>query len=155
MTTFDKAIEVARGLLGDGEFGSEYDRALVEFLCDAFPIEGITDMDAKRDHVKNLLLAVPTKDYTFESLAGGEGEAIMLRPYLDPKGQLLWELYIPPTTKDAFECGEDEGDFDPTENDIAAPYGETYWDSLSGAVASLSMAVRQGAIKFNDGRVAT
>lgn len=100
--------------------------------------------------------APPEPVNTIDSIANDEGlgTAITLYPFVTFRGEVEWALYIPPTTKDAFEYGEDEADFDPMNNDIKAPWGEVYWESLTGAVASLALAVKNGDVKFNDGRVA-
>jgi len=47
----------------------------------------------------------------------------------------------------------EDAEFNPLENPISAPWGETYWSSLSSALTALSLALKGGQIKFNDGRV--
>jgi hypothetical protein len=90
-------------------------------------------------------------DNTFQSIAGSKKDQITLNPVVDPSGTVEWALYIPPTTKDAFDGG-DAPDFNPLENPIEAPYDITYWPTLTEAVQFLQDTVKRGDVKFNDGR---
>lgn len=104
----------------------------------------------------NALFAEPVPKSTLASIDNedGYGVGITLEP-MDENGEVVWKLYIPPTQPEAFEFDpEDITTFDPLENDIRPPWGHTYWNTLSGALASLQLAYKAGQIKFNDGRIA-
>lgn len=96
----------------------------------------------------------PAPVSTINSIAavGADDGAITINPVVSG-GVVQWYLYIPPTTVDAFEFGENDEDYEPLVNDIKAPWGGTYWDTFSGALASLTFAYRAGQITFNDGRI--
>jgi len=70
----------------------------------------------------------------------GDNGAITLSPQEDGS----WVLYIPPTQE--YHLSE--------EGTPVLPYGEQGWSNLTAAVASLNIAVKNGDVKFNDGRVA-
>lgn len=106
--------------------------------------------------VLGLVLPTPPPVNTINSIAVDDthvepSNQITIEPII-VNGSVQWLLYIPPTTVDAFEFGENYEDYDPLVNDIRAPWGTTYWDSLQGAIGSLSVARQNGDIKFNDGR---
>lgn len=73
--------------------------------------------------------------YTIDSVNEDGGSMVAVYPNGDK-----WVLFIPPTVPE--HLGQE-------------PYGSTHWDTLQGAVASLSLAVKNGTIQYNDGRAAT
>lgn len=76
------------------------------------------------------------KQYTINDISRENRGAIMVWPTSDGEdGE--WHVYIPQTV--------------PLEDD-EEPYGVESWSTLRAALTSLSMYVRQGNLKYNDGR---
>jgi len=111
---------------------------------------------ADRENLTNTIVPI-----SLPSPAADELSQITIQPtgWDDPNAQ--WEVYIPPTRPEHFEGYDQENPQDNEQGEpwtytanVLGPWGTTYWATLAGAMAFLSMVVRQGNIKFNDGRTA-
>lgn len=88
---------------------------------------------------------LPTpEEYTITPVGSYMESSIILEPTGFQDYTLKWSLYIPPTQAEHLD----------EEGVAIAPYGTTYWSSLTAAFASLAIAVRNGDVKYNDGRSA-
>lgn len=150
-------IATARGLLAVDRTNPEYNKALIDMVCDYEPLVGINDADEKRLYVERLLgLAPPLVDDTFEDLATGDMAISIMPETVD--GKLQWTVFLPGTREVHFATLLDGDEkplpFDPDNGIHMEPYGDTSWDTLQAAVTSVVLAVRAGSIVFNDGTVA-
>lgn len=84
----------------------------------------------------------PTED-SFATPWNIDGTGVTIEP-TNLGAEVKWALFIPPTLP-----GHVDDDGNPV-----APHGTTYWSTLTGAVASLAIAMRNEDIRFADGRVA-
>jgi len=125
---------------------TQHTRALAAAIVDALPeAMSVDDVLSELDAVIQAHLAAATGtvtevpvENTIDNIMGWDSDQITLSPWGDK-----WILYIPPTREEHVE-----GD------NSKEPWGETHWESLQGAVASLSLAVKAGHVVYNDGRIA-
>lgn len=127
---------------------TEHTRALASAIIDALP-EAMTvdDVLSELDAVIQAHISSTTRpvapapvENTIDNVMGWDTDQITLSPYGEK-----WVLYIPPTREEHVDARKAQ---------TKEPWGETTWDTLQGAVASLSLAVKAGHVVYNDGRIA-
>lgn len=127
---------------------TQHTRALAAAIVDALPeAMSVDDVLSELDAVIQAHLAAATGtvtevpvENTINSVMGWDSDQITLTPCGDK-----WVLYIPATREEHVDAVAETS---------KEPWGETQWDTLQGAVASLSLAVKAGHVVYNDGRIA-